>query len=456
MPESRLRAAVIGVCVAIGLALAGALSIFGGHVPGLSAAAGSATTPPTVSIIASPASGTTTPGNAVVFIASVSGGTTPYVSYLWTFGDGSSPVTTTQPNTSHTFTSSGSFNVTVVVTDSAGMAGLGQTTYVVNPSGTTGSYSVTIQATPTNPQPNTTVNFQAFTSGTVPSDAVFTWNFGDNSATTTGMTVSHIYSTAGTYTVTLTVTSATMPATNQTATMQLTVGTPAPAYTLSISGPTSVTAGQSVSYTATVASGTAPSGIQYAWTFSDGGTATGQTVSHTFANPGTYTVTLTGSVGNAGTSTQTATLSVTATTATPTGPTVTYQPGWNMVAGPAGTTFDKAQNPLYTIQLGTNQYLTQPNTQPVAAGAGYWAYFPVVTTVTLSGTSSTNASVTLAPGTYAFVGNSSTSQTLTVRGADACFLYNPTANAYSIVSTLSPGQACAAFSTDGANVTVGP
>jgi PKD repeat protein len=456
MPESRLRAAVIGVCVAIGLALAGALSVFGGHVHGLIADTSSATTPPTVSVIAAPASGSTTPGTPVVFIASATNGNPPYVSYLWTFGDGTSPTTTTSANTTHTYSSSGSFNVTVVVTDSTGMAGLGQATYVVNPSGTTGQYSVSIQATPTNPAPNTSVTFQAFTSGNVPSDAVYTWNFGDNSGTTTGQTVSHIYSTAGVYTVTLNVTSTTMAATNQTATLQLTVGTPAPAYTLSISGPTTATAGTSVTYTATVATGTAPSGITYSWTFGDGGTATGQTVSHTFANPGTYTVTLTGAVGSSTTGTQTASITVTVSASTPTGPTVTYQPGWNMVAGPAGTSFSQAQNPLYTIQLGTNQYQTQPNTQPVAAGAGYWAFFPAVTTVTLTGTSSTTSSVFVAAGTYAFVGNSSTTQTLTVRGPDACFLYNPTSNSYSIVSTLSPGQACAAFSTDGANVTVGP
>ena len=134
--------------------------------------------------------------------------------------------------------------------------------------------------------------------------------------------------------------------------------------------------------------------------------------------------------------------------------TVTYQAGWNMVAGPAGMMFSQAQNPLYTIQLGTNQYTTQQNTQGVAAGAGYWAYFASPTTVTLSGTSSTATTVTLAPGTYAFVGNSSTTATVTVSGADACFLYSPASNSYSIVSTLSPGQACAAFSTDGATVTV--
>ena len=134
--------------------------------------------------------------------------------------------------------------------------------------------------------------------------------------------------------------------------------------------------------------------------------------------------------------------------------TVSYAAGWNMIAGPAGMAFSQAQNPLYTIQLGANQYTTQPNTQAVAAGAGYWAFFAQPTTVTLAGTSSTSASVQVAAGTYAFVGNSSATQTVTVSGADACFSYDPATNAYSIVSTLPPGHACAAFSTDGATVTL--
>lgn len=132
--------------------------------------------------------------------------------------------------------------------------------------------------------------------------------------------------------------------------------------------------------------------------------------------------------------------------------TVTYQAGWNMVAGPAGFTFSQAQSPLYAIV--SNQYSQVPNTQGVAAGVGYWAYFPTTTTVTLSGTSSTASSVTIpSSGGYAFIGNSSTTATVTVSGADACFQYNPTSNSYAIVTTLSPGQACVALNANGGTVT---
>ena len=39
--------------------------------------------------------------------------------------------------------------------------------------------------------------------GAVPSDIVYTWNFGDGSATTTGTAVSHTFATPGAFTVTV-------------------------------------------------------------------------------------------------------------------------------------------------------------------------------------------------------------------------------------------------------------
>jgi large repetitive protein len=448
MRPSRQRAALIGACITIGLALAAAMSfVGGGSALGLKAAA--TTSPVTVSIFPTPASGTVSVGTEITFIASVAGGTGTYTQYLWSFGD-TGTTTTTSQIAKHTYSTSGSFNVTVTVLDSAGNPGVGQTTYVVNSGGTSGTYTVTIQATPPNPTPNTAVQFQAFTSGTAPADAVYTWDFGDNTAGS-GTSVSHIYSAAGVYTVKLTVTSVTSPASNTSAQTTVTVGTPAAVYTLSINGPTSVTAGQSATYTANVASGAAPANIQYAWSSSDGGTATGPSFTHTFANAGTYSITLTGSAGNSGANTQTATLSVTVTG--PTGPTATYQPGWNLVGGPAGTVFSQALNPLYNFPAGATAYVSVPNTQGVAASQGYWAYFTQTTTVSLSGSSSSSASVSAPAGQYVMIGNPSATQTLTIHGADVIYTFNPATNAYVAATTLAPGQGAWVLSNAGGTIT---
>jgi len=62
-------------------------------------------------------------GETVLFDASAStpdGGT--IVSYIWNFGDGTPEVTETDPTTTHTYSSVGSFNATLIVTDTEGLS----------------------------------------------------------------------------------------------------------------------------------------------------------------------------------------------------------------------------------------------------------------------------------------------------------------------------------------------
>ena len=116
--------------------------------------------------------------------------------------------------------------------------------------------------------------------------ASYAWDFGDG-ATDTGVTASHTYAAAGTYTVRLTVTDD-RGATNSTTRSVTVVSNQAPTASFT----------DSASFLALSVNGSASSDADgtvasYAWDFGDGGTDTGATASHTYAAAGTYTVRLT-------------------------------------------------------------------------------------------------------------------------------------------------------------------
>jgi PKD repeat protein len=117
----------------------------------------------------------------------------------------------------------------------------------------------------------------------------YAWNFGDGS-TATGMTAAHDYATAGTYSVTLTVTdddgaASTMPT-------QLTVTAP-PANQAPVAAFTATSTDLTVALDAV--GSTDPDGdvVAWAWAFGDGSSGTGETATHDYATAGTYRVALT-------------------------------------------------------------------------------------------------------------------------------------------------------------------
>ena len=116
----------------------------------------------------------------------------------------------------------------------------------------------------------------------------WSWNFGDGSNPSTSQNPIHAYAIAGTFTVTLTVTSST-------------------GCTDEFTGQVTVNEGASAGFTATnVCIGNTTdfintSGLNatsWAWNFGDGTTATTQTASHSYASPGTYTVSITVQTAN--------------------------------------------------------------------------------------------------------------------------------------------------------------
>ena len=209
-------------------------------------------------------------------------------SNVWNFGDGTATSTSSSP--SHTFPGDGTYTVTLTTTDGWGDAA-------------SATRVVTITEPGGNQPPNPVIsapvclaracNFFGSGSTDPNGDAItYLWNWGDNTATSTGVTPTHTFAADGTYTVTLFVTDTwgktasttrvvtiAKPATNQ---------PPVPV----IGAPSCVARVCSMS-----SAGSAdPNGdaFTYLWNFGDGtATSTASAPSHTFPANGPYTVTLT-------------------------------------------------------------------------------------------------------------------------------------------------------------------
>jgi PKD repeat protein len=242
----------------------------------------------------------------IFFNASANGGTPPY-GFSWNFGDGT---LATGENVVHTYSSTGSFMVTVIVTDNAGAKN--QTTRIV-----------TVQPSPppvvtvNSPAPNpaitgATVNlsFAVSSSTTISGIAV---NWGDGTAVDflpgTATTDTHVYASTGakqsqTFTITVSGTNAGGSGSGNTTEA---VNDRPPAIALSSVSPNPATTGQPVTlnFTVTDPDGTIAS-VTVNW--GDGsvdnlpGTVTSDV--HTYASAGSFTITIvatdnSGSTGHA-------------------------------------------------------------------------------------------------------------------------------------------------------------
>ena len=175
--------------------------------------------------------------------------------------------------------------------------------------------------TPVAPEANQSVRFDASRTtdeGVVCQDAcTYGWNFGDGS-TASGRIVNHTFTTARSYTVTLTVTDR-AGATASTAQAVTVADVPAPSVTLSLA-PDPPLAGQQATFTATATPATGHSITRFAWTFGDGTSQTSSTptVTKTYSTQGVYvvTVTVTDDLGRTGSVSKQLTIANSAVTAT--------------------------------------------------------------------------------------------------------------------------------------------
>ena len=141
----------------------------------------------------------------VLFDASESRSTTSaqIVSYAWDFGDSR---TGSGQTTTHAYSAPGTYFVRLTLTDSFGRSASTTRTVVVG-QGT--APSATFVFSPTNSTVGTTVNFNASASRPASGRQIvsYTWDFGNGTIqTTSSPTISHVYTSARTYTVTLVVT----------------------------------------------------------------------------------------------------------------------------------------------------------------------------------------------------------------------------------------------------------
>ena len=269
--------------------------------------------------------------------------------YAWEFGDTG---TSTEQNPSHQYTTAGTYTVNLTVTGPGGSNTATQTAYItVGEAPPIAGFS----GTPTSGPVPLTVTFTDASTGVITAHA---WEFGDT-GTSTEQNPSHQYTTAGTYTVNLTVTG---PGGSNTATQTayITVGE-------LLQSPGSPEHQPPVPVPLTVTFTDASTGVitAHAWEFGDTGTSTEQNPSHQYTTAGTYTVNLTVTgPGGSNTATQTAYITVGELLQSPGSP--EHQPP---VPLPLTVTFTDASTGVITAhawEFGDTGTSTEQNPSPTS------------------------------------------------------------------------------------------
>ncbi len=197
-------------------------------------------------------------------------------SFEWDFGDGTPPVTAGSESVTHRYQAPGTYNVRLILKDSA---------YCNFPGDTVKQLRVAA---------NVVARFEVPAAGCAPFTAEFVntseagqqfrWDFGDGS-TSTDINPVHTYTTPGSYTVTLTaVDSATCNITSTTRSTIVIQGKPKAGFTVSPQPPSVNTA---ITFTNTAS----PDAVRFVWLFGDGDsvvTTSRQPVQHEYNSTGTF------------------------------------------------------------------------------------------------------------------------------------------------------------------------
>ena len=217
-------------------------------------------------------------GESVNFTTTTTGGSGPY-SFNWNYGDGGSG---SGNPANHSFVASGTFNVTVTVTDV-----VGETATVTHSVAVTQSLAVSITSiTPSPSEIGVSTSYSATATGGTPT-YMFSWDFGDGLQAIEGSQVAHTYTATGTFSVTISA----ADSANHTATATQTLVVNSRLAVTAAASPNPADAGVPVSF-ALVSTGGVGS-LDCNWSFDDGWSASKCNTIHTYATTGSFTASLT-------------------------------------------------------------------------------------------------------------------------------------------------------------------
>ncbi|MEK7524423.1 MAG: PKD domain-containing protein [Patescibacteria group bacterium] len=205
------------------------------------------------------------------------------VEYAWDF-DGDEKTDDANAVTSHKFTTAGTFNVLLTVTDSTNLATKSQVVVKVEAAG----LKADIKAEPVAGVVPLTVKFDASGSSYPDGSIVaYEWNFGDGGQPRTDSAkVSHQYIAVGTFTAKVTA----ITANNKRASAQVPINVrPVPLKACFEPSTEEGSAPLQVEFDSTCSTGTV---VKYRWSFANLSKSTERKPSFTFKNPGAYIITL--------------------------------------------------------------------------------------------------------------------------------------------------------------------
>jgi len=207
-------------------------------------------------------------------------------SYVWDFGDGTTPVKSTAATISHNFTAVGVYKVMLVAIDSS-TCNIADTTYI-NMHVRNDDASLSFVSNKIPPCDKLTFEFDNTSTGPASkpfSNKSFTWDFGDGTKLAAGSgIVTHIYAVGGAYNVKLTLNDTNYCNSPDSLIKQISLS---PNVIANFTFPAAACAPFNA-----VFKNTSTAGQQFFWDFGDGTTSTQTSPTHLFARSGTYSVQL--------------------------------------------------------------------------------------------------------------------------------------------------------------------